>query len=64
MISYELNIIMLPYENALFTVQVTRKHFFKDKNYSLYLFSDELVMTDVYSSSRLIRTSPNNLNII
>ncbi|CAD8157829.1 unnamed protein product [Paramecium octaurelia] len=37
---------MLSYENALFTVQVTRKHFFKDKNYSLYLFNDELVMTD------------------
>ncbi|CAD8183567.1 unnamed protein product [Paramecium pentaurelia] len=37
---------MLSYENALFTVQVTRKHFFKDKNYSLYLFSEELVMTD------------------
>ncbi|CAD8114087.1 unnamed protein product [Paramecium sonneborni] len=37
---------MLSYEKALFNVQVIRKHFFKDKAYQLYLFADELVMTD------------------
>ncbi|CAD8167569.1 unnamed protein product [Paramecium octaurelia] len=34
------------YDNALFTVQVARKHFFSDKIYQLYLFQDEIVMTD------------------
>ncbi|CAD8133550.1 unnamed protein product [Paramecium pentaurelia] len=34
------------YDNAHFTVQVTRKHFFSDKVYQLYLFQDEIVMTD------------------
>ncbi|CAK80092.1 unnamed protein product (macronuclear) [Paramecium tetraurelia] len=34
------------YVNALFTVQVTRKAFLADKVYQLYLFQDEIVMTE------------------
>ncbi|CAD8189054.1 unnamed protein product [Paramecium pentaurelia] len=37
---------MQSYEKALFNVQVIRKHFFKDRAYQLYLFADEMVMTD------------------
>lgn len=39
---------MYSYDNALFTVQVIRKHFFKDKSYQLYLFPDDLIMTEVF----------------
>ncbi|CAD8078943.1 unnamed protein product [Paramecium sonneborni] len=37
---------MYRFDNALFTFPVTRKHFFSDKEYQLFLFSDELIMTD------------------
>lgn len=49
MICYRISILnkMNRFENALFTFPVTRKHFFSDKVYSLYLFSDEILMTDV-----------------
>lgn len=39
---------MITYENALFSTTVLRKHFFKDKSYQLFLFEDNLYMTDVY----------------
>ncbi|CAK78573.1 unnamed protein product (macronuclear) [Paramecium tetraurelia] len=37
---------MYRFDNALFTFPVTRKHFFSDKVYQLYLFNDEFIMTD------------------
>ncbi|CAD8073931.1 unnamed protein product [Paramecium sonneborni] len=37
---------MYRFDNALFNFPVIRKHFFSDKEYQLYLFSEELIIID------------------
>ncbi|CAD8071326.1 unnamed protein product [Paramecium primaurelia] len=37
---------MYRFDNALFNFPVTRKHFFSDKQYQLFYFKDQLIMTD------------------